>query len=151
MTSFDPKCRRPTKECGNVCSVSGCPKWKPIYLSILKQTMLRPLVTPVMSVPSLVGREMPWELTNTESITPKIELIIWAIFVYSVGVQLYSDESGQALYSCSVCEYTANTRQRIEYHYDAKHSSNTYQCSLCEKICPTKNALLVHKSRYHKK
>ena len=63
---------------------------------------------------------------------------------------MYSDDTGQTIFSCSACEYTANTKQRIEYHYDSKHSSNTYPCSICGKICPTKNALFVHKSRNHR-
>ena len=72
------------------------------------------------------------------------------MFVLVVVDQMYLDDTGQSVYSCSMCEYSASTKQRVEYHYDSKHSSNTYQCRLCEKICPTKNALLVHKSRYHR-
>ena len=68
MTSFDPKCRRPMKECGNVCSVLGLQKWKQTFLSTLRRPMLRPLVTTVMSAQSHVAREMPSELTNTENI-----------------------------------------------------------------------------------
>jgi len=58
---------------------------------------------------------------------------------------------GSNLVGCIRCHYTATTKQRIEYHFESKHTTTSgYQCELCNKLCPTKNALTVHKSRSHR-
>jgi len=54
-------------------------------------------------------------------------------------------------FSCRLCGYEANKRQRITYHVEAKHmESPGYECDICQKFCPTKNALCIHKSRFHR-
>jgi len=54
-------------------------------------------------------------------------------------------------FSCKLCGYQANKKQRITYHVEAKHmESPGYECDICQKYCPTKNALCIHKSRFHR-
>ena len=54
-------------------------------------------------------------------------------------------------YSCTVCGYEASGKQRLVYHVEARHlETQGYQCDICQKACRTKNALLIHKSRFHR-
>ena len=58
-------------------------------------------------------------------------------------------ESG--LYNCTICDYQAKTKQRMENHIEAKHSDSPgYICDICQRFCPTKNALFIHKTRHHR-
>ena len=54
-------------------------------------------------------------------------------------------------YSCNVCGYQAQQKQRLLYHVEAKHMEGPgYQCDICQKSCRTKNAMFIHKSRFHR-
>jgi len=70
---------------------------------------------------------------------------------YTPGDETYIVVGQDNMYSCSICGYQANKKQRIQYHYEAKHTDSPgYQCEICQKVCPTKNAMIVHKSRSHR-
>ena len=58
-------------------------------------------------------------------------------------------DSGQ--WYCLDCDYVASTKQRIEFHIEAKHvQSPGHTCEFCQRVLPTKNALNLHRSRKHK-
>jgi len=70
---------------------------------------------------------------------------------YTPGDESYIVVGQDNTYSCSICGYHANKKQRIQYHFEAKHTDSPgYQCEICQKVCPTKNAMIVHKSRSHR-
>ena len=74
-----------------------------------------------------------------------------ALGYYTPGDETYIVLGQDNMYSCSICGYQANKKQRIQYHYEAKHTDSPgYQCEICQKVCPTKNAMIVHKSRSHR-
>ena len=47
-------------------------------------------------------------------------------------------------YSCTVCGYEANGKQRLVYHVEARHlETQGYQCDICQKSCRTKKIMLI--------
>ena len=54
------------------------------------------------------------------------------------------------LFSCSLCEYTAKVRNKVESHFRAKHEGFVWICQLCSKPFPTKDAYYVHKVKEHR-
>jgi len=66
-------------------------------------------------------------------------------------VEAYVTSCNPGSYSCTVCGYQAQQKQRLMYHVEAKHMDGPgYACDICNKSCRTKNALLIHKCRFHR-
>ena len=54
-------------------------------------------------------------------------------------------------YNCGSCSYTSIRKSHVKAHIEAKHIQTTgFSCLLCGKLCNTRNALMIHKTRFHK-
>ena len=54
-------------------------------------------------------------------------------------------------YSCTSCSYSSIRKSHVKAHIEAKHVQTTgFQCKTCGKFCNTRNALMIHKTRFHK-
>ena len=54
-------------------------------------------------------------------------------------------------WQCTECGYNSKKISHVQNHVEAKHvRSSGFSCPLCHKQCPTRNALMIHKSRFHK-
>jgi len=57
------------------------------------------------------------------------------------------------IYQCTLCsEFSHKSRSNVRNHIVSKHFPNSfsYPCHFCEKILPSNQALLKHKSVFHK-
>ena len=56
----------------------------------------------------------------------------------------------QNAFICKMCGKEDNSTI-IKYHIESNHLDGiSIPCAFCEKTCPTRNALVAHKSRYHR-
>jgi len=68
-------------------------------------------------------------------------------------IQYIARDETTGQYQCSLCsDFSHKSRANVRNHVESKHFQNTfvYSCSYCDKTCTSHQALLKHKSVFHK-
>ena len=52
-------------------------------------------------------------------------------------------------YTCSFCNNTYPTHERLKYHIKCKHGAPSYSCHLCGESFKWQNSLQRHRHKYH--
>ena len=68
----------------------------------------------------------------------------------SQSMAQFVDDSGDRVWSCSICQKTQKRKNDMERHVETHFSSAEQICNVCGKSAKNTNALRTHMQTYHR-